>query len=255
LTSGGYTVTAVTITRRRPQLLARAMECVCAQSVTSPVEHLVVVDDCPETAAMLDRKAGPALRWIQVPRMPGERTGPGRIGRLRNLSVTLTDAAWIAFLDDDNTWREDHLDTLLARALETGCRAVHCHRELRCHDGSPYLKSYFPWAPSAEAARETYWRAVAAGIMRPGSPVIRSTTDVSVPAEFRFVDMGEWLIARPLLSEVPLAEEFTLAEEKTIGEDDMWLAALIKRGEPIGCTSQPTLRYFMGGISTVGNPW
>jgi hypothetical protein len=243
-------IAVVTVTRGRPGLLARVSACVRAQSVTVPVEHLVIVDECPKTAAALGRGAVSGLTWMHARRTAGEHNGPGRIARLRNLSATMTGAAWLAFLDDDNLWREDHLASLLARAGETGCRAVHSHRELRRHDGQPYLAPHFPWAAGPGEAREKYERAVAAGVMRPGSAVIRSTTDPAVPGDLRFVDMGEWLIARSLLREVPLVEEFTIEQEKTIGEDDFWLADLLGRGEPIACTGQPTLRYFLGGRST-----
>ncbi len=249
------TVTVVTITRRRPAALLRAIESVRAQRTSAAVEHLIVVDSCEETAAVLDEHTGPNLRWVQFERSPEEHTGPGRVGRLRNISATLSDAPWIAFLDDDNTWREDHLDTLLACAERTGCAVVHSHRELRESDGSPYLRDYFPWAPDPETARAIFRRAVAAGLMAPGSPVIRSTTSPDIPAEFRFVDMGEWLISRSLLLQVPLVEQFTPEEEKVIGEDDFWLAELLERAEPLACTEQPTLRYYLGGMSNVDNPW
>jgi hypothetical protein len=177
------------------------------------------------------------------------------VARLRNAAVNLSESGWLAFLDDDNLWEEDHLASLLECAQATALRAVHCHRNLRVADGSAYLEPYFPWASSRDDARAAYLRAVAAGVMRPGSPLLRSGATTALPPEFRFVDMGEWLAARALFLEVPLVEKYTAEQERILGEDDLWLDALLERGEPVGCTGKATLRYSLGGMTTAGNSW
>lgn len=253
--SPAATITVATITRGRPQVLMRAIESVCSQSVGTGVDHLIIVDDCPRTVAALEALPPGPWRWVLAERERGERSGTGRVARLRNAAVHLSDAGWLAFLDDDNLWREDHLATLFSCAHGSARRAVHCHRDLRLPDALPYIEPYFPWASSRDDARAAYLRAVAAGVMRPGSPVLRTGVSAALPAEFRFVDMGEWLAARELFLEVPLTEEFTPEQELVVGEDDLWMDALLERGEPVGCTGQATLRYFLGGMTTAGNAW
>jgi glycosyltransferase involved in cell wall biosynthesis len=58
-----------------------------------------------------------------------ERLGAGRT---RNLALAMARTRWVAFLDDDDFFHPDHLETLLDHALETGadvvyssCRVVH----------------------------------------------------------------------------------------------------------------------------------
>lgn len=250
------TVTVVTVTRGRPDKLREAIGSVRAQAVAVPVEHLVVVDDCSRTTAMLEAMEPGPSRWVRIGRAPDERDGLSRLARLRNESVRRTNAEWVAFLDDDNLWRSDHLATLLACARESGSRAVHCHRDLRRADGFPYLDPYFPWVSGRVEAAATYRRAVVAGVMRPGSSLLRSRVSAALPEEFRFVDMGEWLAARALFAEVPFTEEFTPEQvELGVGEDDQWLKALLDHGELISCTGEATLRYVLGGMSTAGNTW
>lgn len=243
-------ITVITLTRGRPQALRRAIESVDRQTTAATVDHLLIVDDCSETAQVLDAGVWPSrVRWRLASRAPGERSGTPRISRLRNGAVRSVDTEWIAFLDDDNSWRSDHLQSLLDTSEEGGFDAVHCHRDLRNEDGSPYLEPRFPWAMSATEAAQLYDVAVATGVMRSGSSELRTTATAASP-DFRFVDMGEWLVRRRLLLEMPLNEQFSEAQlADGVGEDDLWLEALVTAGVPIGCSGEATLRYRLGGRS------
>lgn len=241
-------VTVITLTRHRPHLVQRAIRSVQAQQAQEPVRHLVLVDECPRTMAALEPAgvlpAGVEVRYM--PRGPGEVSGPGRSSRLRNLGVRRSAGPWIAFLDDDNEWTADHLQTLLERARETGVRACYSEVSLLNPDGSPYLEPRWPWAHTPAEAERLYQEYLAKGICVAGSNVIRDRPGVfEVPT-----DTSSWLLARELLLEVPFAEEFTEDDAcNIVGEDDKLFWALVARGEPMVCTARPTLRYYLGGYS------
>jgi len=238
-------VTVITLTRHRPDLVVRAMRSVAAQRTNESVRHLVLIDDCPATReALADGSTGADIRYL--PREPGEVSGPARSSRLRNLGVRLSTDRWIAFLDDDNEWTADHLDSLLACARTTGARAVHSHIRLLNRDGSAYLEPRWPWARDEAEAREIYQDYVRKGLLVPGSNVVGDRPGFHDEPP----DTSSWLLERELLAEVPFAEEFSPADaESRIGEDDKLFFALRERGEPIACSRRPTLRYYLGGYS------
>ncbi|GHE70203.1 hypothetical protein GCM10018785_43380 [Streptomyces longispororuber] len=244
-------ITVVTLTRYRPVLVQRAMRSVRAQAVDVPVRHLVLIDDSEETRAALSAVAGefPGCEIRYVPREPHEKSGPGRSSRLRNLGVRLADSTWIAYLDDDNEWTPDHLQSLLDCAREHGSRAVYSEVGLLDKDGAPYLEPRWPWANSVTEAERMYAEYVAKGVCVPGSNVIKDrpgTFDVPV-------DTSAWLLARELLLDVPFEEEFSADDaEGLVSEDDKLYYRLVRGGEPMACTGRATLRYYLGGYSNSG---
>lgn len=242
------TLTVITLTRRRPVLVQRAIRSVQAQRTRHAVSHVVLVDDCPRTVATLASAAvgRPDLEIVPMPRQPHEVSGPARSSRLRNFGVRRAASRWIAFLDDDNEWAADHIQSLLECALANRVRAAHSHVGLLNEDGSPYLRPAWPWANSEAEAERLYRHYVEKGICAPGSNVIGDRPDLLDPA----VDTSAWLLARQLLLEVPFEERFTQSDaEGLIGEDDKLFQALISRREPIACTRRATLRYYLGGYS------
>lgn len=246
------TITVITLTRNRPELLRRAMASVQSQVCRQEIEHLVLIDDCPATADMLSGEDLPDyVAWRLMERGPDDRSGPGRSSRLRNFGVQHSQSRWIAFLDDDNAWEPDHLQGLVDCALETGCRAVHSHVQAFNPDGTPYLEPLFPWSRDPEEAREKYWEMVRKKVFTPGSNVFKDRADpLGHPDPVRSVDTGAWLLTRELLIEVPFTDEFFPEDHENVtGEDDKLLAALIAKGEPIACNHKPTLIYYLGGYS------
>ena len=246
-------VTVITITRNRPDLLRRAIASVQRQKCHARIEHIVLVDDYERTKAMLEntRDLPANLTWHWMPRNPGECSGPGRSAKLRNYGVRISNTKWIAFLDDDNEWMENHLSELIARATRRGLRAVHSWMILLNQDGTPFLEARFPWCRDTQEGRKIYRELCAKGVFAPASCVVRDRADpIDHPDPVRSVDTGEWLLARELLLEVPFQESYDALDEETVtGEDDKLLLDLVKRRELIGCTNQPTLIYYLGGYS------
>lgn len=245
-------VTVITLTRLRPKLLERAIESVLAQDCDATVEHLVIVDHCPETCKALDRlKLPPNVRWELMLRQPWECSGPGRSSRIRNEAVRMSRSRWIAFLDDDNYWDPDHLQSLLDCARSTGCRAVHSHMRLVHPDGRPYLDRRFPWCRDEREAVRLYAELCDRGVFTPGSNVVRDRADpLGHPDPVRSVDTGEWLLNRSLLLQFPFRDDFSEEDEyEVVGEDDKLLADLVAARVPVACTRKATLIYSLGGYS------
>ena len=99
-------VATVVPTYRRPGSVVRAVESALAQTVTE--QTVVVVDDGGGLPPM---PSDPRLLAVSL------RRNTGIAGLVRNVGIRITGSAMIAFLDDDNEWRPDHLEVAL-RALE-----------------------------------------------------------------------------------------------------------------------------------------
>lgn len=268
-------ITVITLTRARPKLLRRAIRSVRSQDYAGDIEHLIVVDDCGDTAEMLrgvDDLPRRRLTTRFEARAPGDvpEGSPGigavypRIARLLNRAVGLADSRWIAFLDDDNEYEPDHLGSLMDCALETGCSAVHSFRKIFNADGTPYLERRFPWVPDPEEGARIYELLCSRDVWVRGSNILkdraepmgadfRNSTVISSSDPVLLVDTSVWLVARSLLRRCPIPEEFSEQDIRDrTAPDDKFLEVLLREGVPIATSERPTLRYYLGGIS---NRW
>lgn len=117
-------VTTVIPTYRRPEGLRAAVASALAQDVAS---HAVIVVD--DGAGLPELPADPRLVAVSL------RRNTGSVAIVRNVGIRLARSPYVAFLDDDNTWRPDHLRLSLA-ALQEGADVVYTAvRRLR-PDGS-----------------------------------------------------------------------------------------------------------------------
>jgi glycosyltransferase involved in cell wall biosynthesis len=91
-------VATIIPTYRRPGPLLEAVESALAQTVTDQV--VVVIDD---GAGLPTLPADPRLHSYSLSR------NCGVAGVVRNVGIRATASRYLAFLDDDNTWRPDHL--------------------------------------------------------------------------------------------------------------------------------------------------
>ncbi|TWP50962.1 glycosyltransferase family 2 protein [Lentzea tibetensis] len=117
-------VATVIPTYKRPRLLVDSVESALAQTVTDQV--VVVVDDGAGLPSLPD---DPRLDAVSLSR------NTAVLGLVRNVGIRLTSSRFIAFLDDDNTWRADHLELALA-GLARGADVVYTAVERRRADGS-----------------------------------------------------------------------------------------------------------------------
>jgi hypothetical protein len=203
-----------------------------------------------------------SVSWHRIEREPGEDTWvSSRGGKLKNLGVNLLDTEWIACLDDDNEWTEEHIDTLLTCAKESGALAVHSHRLLLYPDGTSFLEERYPWINDEKQSQEVYRILSSKGVFSPGSCVMRDRVDPAYDADLALivdpakdpvmmVDVSEWLIARNLLLKIPFREQYTDNDKQNVlGEDAKLLLDLVDKKIKIVCTNKPTLLYYLGGLS------
>lgn len=246
-------ITVITLTRNRINLLKRAIASVASQKCSVPIYHLIIIDDCIETKSYLDNtfQLQPFFYWNFVKRTLGELSGPARCAKLRNIGVKLSQTKWIAFLDDDNEWIEDHLQSLYDCAQSANFRAVHSYRYLLNSNGSPYLDQKLPWCRDELEAQEIYKEFVSKGVLKPECCVMKDRIDlIDDDNAVRVVDTSEWLLSKELLVQIPFQEIYTKSDrDELISEDDKLVRDLIKICEPIGCTQKPTLKYYLGGYS------
>jgi glycosyltransferase involved in cell wall biosynthesis len=97
-------VATIVPTHRRPEMLTAAVASALAQTVTD--HRIVVVDDGAGITARL-----PEDERLTVVNLPHN---VGTAGVVRNVGIRLSRSRLLAFLDDDNTWEPDHLETALA---------------------------------------------------------------------------------------------------------------------------------------------
>lgn len=260
-------ITVVTVSRGRLTQLLQAIRSVEGQDHRGRVEHVVVVDDDPDTVAGLERLERPAHRPLQVHAIgPVVDRGADRafiyphLARLLNVGISVARSPWIAFLDDDNTFEPHHLRSLIELAEERGCPAVHSGRSMVWPDGSPFLEPRLPSAPTPEDGARLYQLLCRRGVCVPGTNLLLDRVDQGVSADTAnstvmrdddplfLVDQNVWLIARELLIRIPVPEQF---DERDIAEntcpDDKLLAAFVEAGVTICTTGLPTVRYTVGG--------
>ncbi len=114
------TVTTVIPTYRRPEALVAAVASALAQDVA---EHTVVVVD--DGGGLPDLPDDPRLVAVSL------RRNTGSVAIVRNVGLRLARSPYVAFLDDDNTWRTDHLRVGLAALADGADLAYTAVRRLR----------------------------------------------------------------------------------------------------------------------------
>lgn len=252
-------VVVVTPTRNRPELLWRAVQSAADQRDVA-IRHIVVGDNCPVLAdddfVARFTRAFPHVTVINAtprshPRVQHDYRW-ARVARLRNLGAAATDIDLIAHLDDDNTWDTGHLSSLAA-ALEANPTAEMAHgwRRLLNDDGSPFCvpEGVDPWNDDAETGARSYALLVDAGVVVPGSNVLRDRVHFNGVLLGR-VDTNELMVRRRLFERIPFPEEFSRWKQKIgLGDDALLNYLLLKNDVEVVCTEQVTVNYFMGGRS------
>ena len=101
-------VTVVLATYNRPGTLVHAITSVVAQ--TEPDWRLLVVGDCcgDETGKAVRAFDDPRIDYVNLPMRCGEQSGPNSVG------MRLATGRYIAFLNHDDVWFPDHVQTALS---------------------------------------------------------------------------------------------------------------------------------------------
>ena len=113
-------VSVVIPTRNRPQMLGAAIESVLAQTFTD-YEIVVVINgpDNPSTPQTFETATLTGCRVIRV-----ERAG---IAVALNAGIAAAQGEWIAFLDDDDLWEPNRLETELQFADAARADVIFCN--------------------------------------------------------------------------------------------------------------------------------
>jgi glycosyltransferase involved in cell wall biosynthesis len=101
-------VSVVMPTYERPELLARAVESVLAQTYPN-FELLVVGDACPSVDGSVATVQDPRVRHWNLAEHAGDNGASPRNYALKAMARGTV----IAYLDDDNRWKPDHLESLV----------------------------------------------------------------------------------------------------------------------------------------------
>ncbi|MBS1683193.1 MAG: glycosyltransferase family 2 protein [Bacteroidetes bacterium] len=248
-------ITVLIITRKRSNLLKRAIASIKSQCFGGTIKILVFVDDCVETLKFLEQEyyADEKISWHFQSRGAEEKSGPARSAYLRNLAVESANSEWVSFLDDDNEFEPFHYSELMRCALINKADAVYCYRQLFYADGTPYcfINGVYPWARNSLQAKEQFERLSKHGIIEKGCNVIRDQIDAS-EGGVNLVDTNVWLIKREVLLKNKIPDDFTHEDWlNIICEDDKMLQCLIDTNVKIFCNQVPSVKYYLGGYSNV----
>lgn len=116
-------VTVILPTRRRPDLLPRAVASVLQQSMAD--WELVLVDDNDPADRIRSRPE--VVRWLADRRVRlVENPEPGGAGRARNRGLSVARGRYVTYLDDDDAYVPDKLQRQLQLAEATEAPLVLC---------------------------------------------------------------------------------------------------------------------------------
>lgn len=208
-------VAVIIPTLRRPDSLTHALRSLFAQTgVSDRVSAIVVVDNDPAASASSTIDAlRPESPWPLV--YVSEPT-PG-VARARNAGLAATDAALIAFLDDDEAASPGWLAALLDAQTQTGADAVFGPITGRAPEAKDWLKPYLERFFGREG-----------------------------PAQTGLIDhpwgCGNSLLVRA--TALPGDAPFSASADHTGGEDDILFAGLSARGGRFGWAADARVEEF-----------
>lgn len=211
-------VTTVIPTYRRPESLAAAVRSALAQTVGD--QRVIVVDDGGGLSELPD---DPRLVAVSLAR------NTAVLGVVRNVGIRLADSEFVAFLDDDNEWEPEHLETAL--------------RVLRGEDG---LRGGAGGGDDGRAGRPRRLAGVYTALRRV-FPDGRELDVLSVPFDRRLAREEGFLDANGFVARRSRALRFSrLRRNRGVLPREDW-ATLYRysRRHPIEHVPVPTVRYLV----------
>lgn len=138
------TVSCLCVTRHRPELLRRAIDCFDRQSLVSREMVIVVEDDDVETLQVLrELESREDIVPVIVSRHPKKP-----LGDLRGISVAKARGEYVVQWDDDDFFHPDRLAAQLAEIRRSGRRACVLQRWIIYKDGRAVVSSPRHWEGS-----------------------------------------------------------------------------------------------------------
>ncbi|MGG4340425.1 glycosyltransferase family A protein [Paenibacillus lautus] len=238
-------ISVLTVTRGRAQLLDRAIKSVLSQTYQGPTQHYILIDDCLDTLRFLEKNysGNERVAWKFYSRLESDKSGPSLLARLRTSAIHSVTSNWFSFLDDDNEFYPEHLEKLYDFAMENNCNAVHSYHEMLYRDGREYLEQRCPWARINQ--KERYRELVDMGVLTPGSNIFRDRLGI-------IIDTNVWLIKRSILSSVNISDEFSIEDwDNNLAEDDKLMFMLQDMNIKVLTNEAVTVKYYLGGYSNV----
>ena len=119
----GLVTAIVTSYKRKPAVVERALKSVLNQTYKNI--EIIVVDDSPVDYEFRDAvrdtvaKYGDKVRYIRHKKNMGACMA-------RNTGIDNAKGEYIAFLDDDDVWREEKLELQIEKAEESGAGLIYC---------------------------------------------------------------------------------------------------------------------------------
>jgi glycosyltransferase involved in cell wall biosynthesis len=210
------TVSVVIPTRGRPQLLARAIRSVLAQ--TTQQFEIIVVLDGPDssTAKIVEAFADSRIRLVTLPRPAGG-------GTARNAGVSAASGNWIAFLDDDDEFLPRKLELQLGASAQSPTHAILIVSQalVRSASGDQIWPSRFP-----QAHESTCEYLFCRTQLKQGSSFFQSST---------------FFVSRKLALQIPFRPELNRHQDW-----DWVIRVLAAPDTKLICLAQPLSIYYLG---------
>lgn len=106
-------ISVVISTYNRAKLLRLALESVLQQNLIDKYEIVIVGDNCPDLEKVMNDYKNNKIKWWNLDKNHGCGSAP------RNYALKfITQGKYIAYLDDDNIWKPNHLSSLLSKIEE-----------------------------------------------------------------------------------------------------------------------------------------
>jgi Glycosyltransferase like family 2/Sulfotransferase domain len=214
-TSKWPAVTVVVATRDRPALLERAVRGIMGQSYPGDIECTAVFDQSSPAAVSAQESASRTLRLMTNTRAPG-------LAGARNSGIAASDAALVAFCDDDDVWDVDKLRLQVERLTSAGAEFAGCG--VRIHHNGRVIARVPPRSVDL-------------------SQLVRARVTALHPSTF--------LMRREALDAIGLVDEQIPG---SYGEDYDWLLRAARRG-PIVAVEQPLVDVYWHEQSFFAEGW
>ncbi len=113
----------VTTYKRPPDIVERAVKSIINQTYSNL--EIIVVDDSPADYELRDAVRDTVLKYRdRIKYIRHEKNMGACVAR--NTGIDNSTGKYIAFLDDDDSWRENKIELQLKKALETNAGLVYC---------------------------------------------------------------------------------------------------------------------------------